>query len=196
MSTTDAEMPRSSAGVPYRPAQIRVIEAALDLFGEHGISGTSLQMIANEIGVTKAAVYHQFKTKDEIALAAAEFVLARLEQAVRAAEAEGSRAKAREVLIAGMVDHAVELRRIVGILQRDPVMIRFLEEHEPFRQVMQRLYRLLMGPRAGAEQRVRAAMLTASIAGAVIHPLAADLDDDTLRAQLLRHARRFMDLAD
>jgi AcrR family transcriptional regulator len=30
------------------------------------VSGTSLQMIAGAMGVTKAAVYHQFKTKEEI----------------------------------------------------------------------------------------------------------------------------------
>jgi AcrR family transcriptional regulator len=33
-----------------------VLDAALDLFAEHG--GTSLQMIADAIGITKAAVYH------------------------------------------------------------------------------------------------------------------------------------------
>ena len=49
-------------------AQTRILVAALDLFAEHGVSGTSLQMIADALGVTKAAVYHQFKTKDEIAL--------------------------------------------------------------------------------------------------------------------------------
>jgi AcrR family transcriptional regulator len=30
------------------------------------VSGTSLQLIAGAMGVMKAAVYHQFKTKDEI----------------------------------------------------------------------------------------------------------------------------------
>jgi len=43
---------------------------------------------------------------------------------------------------------------------------------------------------------VPAAMLTAAIGGAVMHPLVADLDDDTLRAQLLHLARRFLDLPD
>lgn len=38
----------------------------LDLFADHGVSGTSLQLIAGAMGVMKAAVYHQFKTKDEI----------------------------------------------------------------------------------------------------------------------------------
>jgi hypothetical protein len=37
-------------------------------------------------------------------------------------------------------------------------------------------------------------MLTAAIGGAVMHPLVADLDDETLRRQLLRLARRFLDL--
>ena len=36
------------------------------------MNGTSLQMIADAMGVTKAAVYHQFHTKEEIVLAVAE----------------------------------------------------------------------------------------------------------------------------
>ena len=57
-------------------------------------------MIADAIGVTKAAVYHQFKTKDEIVVAAVEVELAKLEAALDAAEAErtrpaGTRAGAR-----------------------------------------------------------------------------------------------------
>ena len=47
-------------------------------------------MIADEIGVTKAAVYHQYKTKDEIVLAAAESELGRLEAVVEVAETESS----------------------------------------------------------------------------------------------------------
>src|SRR5262244_3601544 len=86
-------------GASYTAAQTRIIEAALALFAEHGISGTSLQMIADALGVTKAAVYHQYNTKQEIVLAVARIVLAGLEAAVTAAEAERSRSRARELLI-------------------------------------------------------------------------------------------------
>jgi len=183
-----------SRSVSYSAAQTRIIEAALVLFAQQGVGGTSLQMMADAIGVTKAAIYHQFKTKDEIILAATEVVLAGIARAVHAAEAERSRSRARDVLIGQMIDLAVERRRVVSILQRDPIMVRFLEEHEPFRRVMERLYRVLMGDHAGAAARVQAAMLSAAIAGAVIHPLVLDLGDDALRSQLLQFARRFPQL--
>jgi len=188
---------RAAASRPARPgsqtpAQRRVVEAALLLFAEHGISGTSLRMIADEIGVTKAAVYHQYGTKDEIVLAVAGVVLAGLEAAVAAAEAERSRRRAREVLVARMIDLAVERRRMASVLQRDPVMLRFLEEHAPFRRVMQRVNRMLMGGALDARARVQAATLASAIAGVVLHPLVADLDDESLRRQLLSHVRRLL----
>ncbi len=37
-------------------------------------------------------------------------------------------------------------------------------------------------------------MLTAALGGAVMHPMAKGLDDATLRSQLRRLARRFLDL--
>jgi AcrR family transcriptional regulator len=186
----------SLGSAPRSAAQLRVLAAALDLFAEHGVSGTSLQMIADAIGVTKAAVYHQFKSKDEIVIAAAAMELAWLEEAVLAAEAEEGRVQAREVLLTRVIDLAVRRRRMVGTLQRDPVMIRFLTEHEPFRQLIERMYLLLIGEGRGPEVRVPAAMLSAAIGGGVIHPLVVDLDDETLRLQLLRVARRFLDLPD
>ncbi len=186
----------ASEPVPRSAAKARIINAALDLFAEHGVGGTSLQMIADAIGVTKAAVYHQFKTKEEIVLAAAEVELSNVEAAIEAAEAEPTRTRAREVLITRIVDLAVERRRMESTLLGDPVIIRFFAHHEPFRQVMDRLYRLLMGDDAGPDGRVPAAMLTAAIGGAVMHPLVADLDDETLRSQLLHLARRFLELPD
>lgn len=178
--------------VALSSAQTRVIDAALGLFSEHGISGTSLQMIADEIGVTKAAVYHQYPSKEEIVLAVAEVVLARLEEAVIAAEAEPSRSRARTVLLDRMIDSAVERRRWAGILQRDPVMLRCLEEHAPFRRVMERLNRVLMGGVVTPLSRARAAIIASAIATSVLHPLVQDLDDDSLRAHLRRELRKLL----
>ena len=178
------------------PARSRVIDAALDLFAEHGVSGTSLQMIADRIGVTKAAVYHQFPTKDEIVQAVAARELAGLEDAIAEAEAQGSAPEARAVLLAHVVDVAVARRGLTAFLQTDPIVVRFLAEHEPFQQVTERLYAVLAGPDATPESQIPAAMVTAAIGGAVNHPLVADLDDETLRAHLLRLAQRLLDVPD
>ena len=178
----------------YRPAQMRVITAALGLFAEHGVSGTSLQMIANTMGVTKAAIYYQFKTKEEIVLAVADLELAGLEAAIEAAEAEGRTPRAREVLLEQVIDLAIERRHMVGVLQTDPVMMRFLAEHEPFVRVTDRLFAVLLGDGPDAEGWVRGAMVSGAIAGALAHPRVAQLDDGTLRAHLLALTRRIVDL--
>ncbi len=177
-------------------AQRRSVAAALDLFGEKGVSATSFQMVADAVGVTKAAVYHQFKTKDALVLAVAEVELSTLEEAVNLAEAEPSRPAARAVLLARVVDMAVARRRWVNALQGDPVMIRLLGSHEPFVSLMTRLYALLLDENADAGNRVRTAIVSSAVGGAIVHPLVAELDDDTLRAELLNVTRRFFDLPD
>jgi AcrR family transcriptional regulator len=163
----------------------------LELFAQHGVGGTSLQMIADTIGLTKAAVYHQFKTKDEIVLAAAEDELSRLEAVLEAARIQKSRVRSRQVLLTGIVDLAVDRRRTVSVILSDPVVLRFFDGHERYMSVVERLNDLLMGPGGGEDDRVQTAMFMAAISGAVMHPMVADLDDLTLRAQLLRLARRF-----
>jgi AcrR family transcriptional regulator len=175
---------------PRSAAQARVISAAVDLFGRYGVSGTSLQMIADAIGVTKAAVYHQFKTKEEIVIAVLEDDLRQLEAALDVAEAEDGRPRAREVLLSLVIDLVVSRRRIVSALQQDPVIVRLLAKHEPFLHLMDRLFNVLTGGDPSAAARVRGAMISAAIGGAVTHPLVVGLDDETLRSEMLRFTRQ------
>jgi AcrR family transcriptional regulator len=182
-------------GAPaYSATQMRIVMAALRLFGEHGVNGTSLQMIADAVGVTKAAVYHQFKTKEAIVAAAVEVDLGRLEEALDAAEtAEGDRG-ALEALLIQVIDLAVGRRRMVNTLLHDPVIVLLLAEHAPFQRFMERLYSALLGDETDAKARLRVAMIASAIGGAVTHPLVADLDDATLRTELLHSTRAFLDL--
>jgi len=169
--------------------------AALDLFAGHGVSATSLQMIADALGVTKAAVYHQFNTKDEIVLAVAEAEMMRIEAALEVAEAEEDRLHARETLLAWVVDLAIERRRLVSVLQFDPVIIRLLGEQEQFLQVIIRLYSFLMDDGTGEQARVQAAMLSAAIGGTVANPLVDDIAPDILRAALMQLSRLILGLS-
>ncbi len=90
-----------------------------------------------------------------------------------------------------VIDMAV--RRLVPTLQFDPVIVRLLAEHEPFQRFVARLYRVLLGD-AGEDARIAAAMLSGAISSAVMHPLVADVDDETLHTKLTDVSRRLIGL--
>lgn len=186
---------RRFSAVKRSPAQTRVLDAALKLIADHGVGGTSLQMIADEVGVTKAAVYHQFNTKEQIVIALTERELGDLEEALEAAEAEDHPPRARDLLLDRVIDLAVERRGAASTLQFDPVIVRLLGEQEQFQQFIQRLYGVLVGD-AGDDSEVLAAMMSGAIAVGVVHPLVADIDDETLRCQLRRITRRLISAAE
>ncbi|GGO63789.1 TetR/AcrR family transcriptional regulator [Nonomuraea cavernae] len=58
----------------------RIQEIALRLFTEQGYEATSLREIAEELGVTKAALYYHFKTKDDIVAGLADQRVAEIEE--------------------------------------------------------------------------------------------------------------------
>jgi AcrR family transcriptional regulator len=175
----------------YSPAQLRVAGAAMELIAAHGVNGTSLQMIADALGVTKAAVYHQFKTKEAIVIAAIEVELTKLDAALDAAEAEPGPGS-RDMLVRQVIDLSVARRRMVSAIQYDPVVVRLLSEQRPFQEYMTRLFAVLLDGETDAAARLRVAMVSSAIGGVVTHPLVADLDDETLRSRMLDLAREFL----
>ena len=174
----------------YSEAQQRTIAAALALFAKHGVGGTSLQMIADEVGVTKAAIYHQFKTRDAIAIAVVKTELARLQVAVDAADDSPA---GRDRLLVALVDTVVSRRHGIGTIMNDPLIEHFLNSDEQSLRMWTRLYTLLLGGRLTKERRVRAAILSNAIAAAG-HAFVATVDDKTVRENLLSFGRAYLGL--
>jgi AcrR family transcriptional regulator len=193
---TSTQAGRKFSAITRTAAQTRVLDAALKLISERGVSGTSLQMIADAMGVTKAAVYRQFKTKEEIVIAITEREMGRLEDAIEAAEAQEHSLRAREVLLDRMINQAIDRRGAFSVPLFDPVIIRLQAEYEPFQRFIERLYAALLGTEAGVEARLHAAVLSSAVSVAVMHPLLADVDDDILRVQLKQMTRRMLGLAE
>jgi len=52
-------------------ARQKLLDAALSLIREKGYSSTSVDDLCTEAGVTKGAFFHHFKSKDALAVAAA-----------------------------------------------------------------------------------------------------------------------------
>ncbi len=67
-----------------------IIERAAPIFNKFGYEGTSMSQLVTAIGMTKGAIYGNFKDKDEISLAAFEHnfgnIAKQIEQRVRAKE--------------------------------------------------------------------------------------------------------------
>jgi hypothetical protein len=97
-----------------------------------------------------------------------------------------------EPALFGRVASDSTVSRLVDTLAADAFRMR-LAEQEPFRRLMERQYRVLLGGDDGPKTRVSVALLTAAIMGGVIHPLVSDVDNDTLRGQLLGVVRKIVD---
>ncbi|WP_410584701.1 TetR/AcrR family transcriptional regulator [Amycolatopsis sp. lyj-108] len=177
--------------VQAEDTRTRLLRTALGLFTEHGVEGTSLQMIADALGVTKAAVYYHFKTKAEITEAVAEPVLRELEGIVDDARAQRTRGAQIDHLLDGFVDLVVRHRALVALFSSDPGVARAVEKSvhrsESFKN---RLLEILAGPEPDVLGMVTAQVLLAGIALAGGSPEVASLDDETLRETLLSVGRK------
>ncbi len=175
-------------------ARQRVLTAALELFSQNGISGTSLQMIADHMGVTKAAVYYQFHTKDEIVLALIEEPLQELHETLELAASQPSRRKRLETLLTGFVDLVLDNRQAAAVLQGDPKTPEIVASSEPLQAVAVRFRDVAMGTEASAADQVALSVLASGVLMAGADPDLAHLDDPTLRHELLAVGRRILTL--
>jgi AcrR family transcriptional regulator len=168
------------------------MNAALELFAEHGVSGTSLQMIADHLGVTKAAIYYQFKAKEDIVLAVLEPAFARMRDFIATAEAASSPDEAAETTMECLVDLMIDHRQVVAALSRDPEVERIVASHAEFRSLTERLGQLLVGPSPDPRRLVAVSVLGAGLAYVGMDPRLADLDDAVLRDELMRLNRMLL----
>src|SRR6185369_11932661 len=142
---------------PAEDTRTRLLQTALRLFTEHGVEGTSLQMIADALGVTKAAVYYHFKTKAEITEAVAAPAIRELDHIVSEAAKQRRRGTQVDYLLEGFVDLVVRHRVLVALFSSDPGINRAIENStrgmEGFKNA---LIDILAGPEPDISSRVAA----------------------------------------
>ncbi|MFJ7217227.1 TetR/AcrR family transcriptional regulator [Amycolatopsis sp. NPDC098790] len=179
---------------PDGDTRTRLLQTALRLFTEHGVEGTSLQMIADALGVTKAAVYYHFKTKAEITEAVAEPGVRDLDELVLRAAAQKRRGAQVDLLLEGFVDLVIRHRALVALFSSDPGLVRAIEKsaHGGMEGFGQALLGILSGPDPTPSARVNAMVTLTGIAMAGGSPDLARLGDEELRAELLDVGRRLL----
>ncbi len=177
---------------PRASSRDRLGEAALRLFCEHGVSGTSLQMIADETGVTKAALYYHYRTKDDLVLGVITPFLDRLLDALDLAKLHrGWRAQAEATLLA-LVDMIVDVRQLYSIVATDPSVPPLVAAHPRLEHVAAELTALLAGPGDDDERRATVAFFLAGLTGPFGVPAGQHITDARMRELLIDLGRRLL----
>ncbi|KAA0094737.1 TetR/AcrR family transcriptional regulator [Mycolicibacterium sp. P1-18] len=183
----------SQQGVHAGPTRQRLVEVAVELFTRHSVEGTSLQMISDELGLTKSAIYHHFRTREELLGAVIEPLMVEVTGLVDAAEARrGARARA-DHLIVGFATLAASNRQLVPLLSGDPGVLELLRMRSEWAAVVRRQMSLLADVEPGLGGQVKAVMVMSGLASAVGADY-GDVDDDELRGQLIAAGRRLLGL--
>jgi len=165
-----------------------VLDTARNLFLEHGFDATSLQLIADTMGVTKANVYYYFRTKIAILEALLAPTVEALTERLDTAEGIADRKKRVDYLITTWVDQVVLAYRTLAPMSRhDPIVRRHEQISRDLDALGERGLRLMFGPDPTSDEQ--AAYWLISDLGVVNRRL-HHLSDDELRATLVRLCRR------
>ena len=111
---------KSTRAIQADHTRQQILDTAQRLFAELGYDATSLQMIADELGLTKAAVYYHFPAKSDILHAALQPGIQRIGRLLdEAAALRGRRARIKHV-INGLAEFLVENRHYAVMASTDP----------------------------------------------------------------------------
>ncbi|MEU5210335.1 TetR/AcrR family transcriptional regulator [Streptomyces sp. NPDC020742] len=145
--------PRRSTQAERRArTRAALLESAARGLSRHGYSNLVLEQVAREAGYTRGALYHQFKDKQDLALAVSGWVLEAWQQEVgRAVEQEPDPARALLTLARA---HTVFCRRdIAGVAVA--LRLEFSGQDHPVGHEVERGYRVLVERCAGLIQAGR-----------------------------------------
>ncbi|GAA5094752.1 TetR family transcriptional regulator [Nocardia iowensis] len=168
----------------------RILAAARTLFAARGYRATSMQAIADEVGITKAGLYYYFDSKDTILHQLTRPLLDELDAVLAAAESEPTAEAVRWRAIEGYVDVHLRHRHTLTMLVRDMTLLVEAPVGDRFRTAIALANELVAGPGAGIEQRVRASQVVAGLADPVV--LFRHEPADRLRWLILDGARALL----
>ena len=134
----------------------RIQEVALDLFVKQGYEKTSLREIAEQLGVTKAALYYHFKTKEEIVQSTVHDYLKGIDALVAWGKEQQATLETRREVV----------RRYGALLKEGQGAMRFFQQNpaqgqelgKAFRSRMTSLLDLVRDPKAPLPEQIRSVL--------------------------------------
>ena len=146
-----------------------ILETAANLFTIKGFAATSMSDLAENLGLSKAAIYHHFESKESILHNLLESTNTDLEDLLSKLEDfPPSKATTRKILqmFAEFVFSHRRVARLVLSEMPDEMKAQGPQSHT----CMLRLHRLLAGKKSTAESNIRARVAIGIIASGIVRP--------------------------
>ncbi|SDD21592.1 TetR/AcrR family transcriptional regulator [Glycomyces harbinensis] len=134
----------------------RIQQTAIALFSEHGYEHTSLREIAEHLGVTKAALYYHFKTKEDIAASFFESYAVDLDRISDWGETQPRDLATRTELLRRYAEVIRAHVPVLKFMQYNQAALTRLDRMSVFRMRQRRLHALLVEADAPLIHRLRA----------------------------------------
>ncbi len=148
------------AAPEVRDTRGRIQAVALELFIEQGYEQTSLREIAERLGVTKAALYYHFRSKDEIVESLTQDRLAAIEELVAWARTQPRTVETKREFVRRYSDELHRGRQydVMRFFERNQASMKGMPSAEKMRERMVDLMSVLSDPTDPLPVRVKCSM--------------------------------------
>jgi AcrR family transcriptional regulator len=153
------------------------------MFTRHGYHRTTLRLLADRLGVTKAAILYHFPAKDQIVRALMEPFIDAIEAAIDRAAAL-SLPERRVTLLDGILSAYLEHQRLLLMARTDATIFTQEETYQRFMRMPGRVIEIIVGSNAPLEDRVWAVQLMGTLGDSVL--FFGDASAVELRAAIVR----------
>ncbi|MFG2262905.1 TetR/AcrR family transcriptional regulator [Streptomyces sp. NPDC048720] len=133
----------------------RIQDVALELFVEQGYEKTSLREIAERLGVTKAALYYHFKTKEEIIVSLFEDLTQPIEDLIEWGRSQPHTLETKQEIVRRYSQALAGAEPLFRFMQENQATVRELRIGESFKDRMTSLRDIIIDPEAQLVDQVR-----------------------------------------
>lgn len=148
----------------------RIEATALRLFATQGFSATSLRNIADELGISKAAVYYHFRAKEDLAYRVFQPLIDDVDELLDRLEA----GRSPRVMLAAYADVVAPHRQALAAMLRDPGSVSDMDLAAVSARWLSRFGSLLEAGESTPESRVRTIVAIGGLTRALMLPETED----------------------
>jgi AcrR family transcriptional regulator len=184
---------RPDSGEPG--TRTRIQQVAIRLFTENGYEATSLREIAEHLGVTKAALYYHFKSKDEIIQSLVDDQVAVIEKLIEWAKTQPRTKETRREFLRRYAEllHERDHHKLMRFFERNQSSMQQHKAGSQMRERMIQMQELLTDTDAPLTEQIRCTLAIFALHSTWFTVRDPEVTDDERRAAALDVALSMLD---